>query len=118
MRLSTLESLGLLDSWALSLELLSNSDQKINEKKAHCFHSNRNIIHLQFSGFSVAIPMCDRQGCVGAGCITDHSTQYTHPQYSYTPHTRPWVSSEHGEGNWKLVITLRLIQWVSGQEEL
>ena len=33
MRLSTLESLVLLDSWALGPKLRSNSDQKINERK-------------------------------------------------------------------------------------
>ena len=36
MRLSTLESLVPLDSWALGPELLSNSDQKINAKEAIC----------------------------------------------------------------------------------
>ena len=51
--------------------------------------------------------------CVGAGLhYTVHRSHTIHPQYSYTAHTRP-VSSEHGEGNWKLVNTLvlQLMQW-------
>ena len=85
-----------------TLKLWSENQQE----KTQCVFSN---IETSYSFQDCPWPSpCVTGVCVGAGLhYTVHRSHTIHPQYSYTAHTRP-VSSEHGEGNWKLVNTLVL----------
>ena len=111
MRLSTLESLGLLNSWALGLELLSNSDQKINEKKARCVFTQIETSY-NFQDSLSPSPCVTGRGVWGRAAlqITVHSTHTLSTVTHLTHGPGSHLSTERETGNFSSPYS-----WSSGQ---